>query len=274
MPTAARARRSASPNGAIVAAELAEFPYTFAVVEIGSMIVDHDYQRQLSSLAKRIEEDFNPALVMTLCLSERTAGTISDLGAIHGGRYAVMDGQTRMAGCEARGITALPSLVYKGLTKADEARIFELLQTQRRNVTSWARFRAALVGKNEEAVAIKGLVESVGLEIGEKPGQIRSVAALEYGYRIDDFTLERLLSILKEAWPDRTPDSQFIRAMHYFLRRNEVDDERLVRRLKSSGAQDLTIRASHLRASQARVEGRGSTAYLAQAIKNAYQSGR
>lgn len=244
---------------------LAQFPFHFEVVEIARMFVDHDYQRPLTSFVTKVEENLNPALIMTLCVSLRTSG-----------KYAVIDGQTRMVACERLGLTALPCLVYTGLSKADEARIFELLQTERRNITSWTRFRAALVAKNPEALAINALVESVGLKIGD-PGGIKSVAALEKGYREDSFILERTLVALKEAWPDRTPSGQFIRAVHYFFRKlapnMDVDDQRLVTRLRTAGTDQLAIRAAHLRAGGSRVSGSGATVYLAQAILNAYRGG-
>lgn len=245
-----------------VAEALSKFPFYFEMVPIGLMFVDHDYQRPPTSLVTAIENHFNPSLVGTLSLSLRGSG-----------KYAVIDGQTRMIGTEKLGFVALPSLVYEGLSKADEAGVFELLQTQRRNATSWTRFRAALVAKNPESLAIKALVESIGRKVGGDPDSIRSVAALEYGYRLHPFTLERSLVALTAAYPDRVPSGQLIRSMHYFLMRNsQIDDVKLERRLKATGLEELTIRAAHLRASKAKVDGRGAISYLAQAIKNTYQA--
>lgn len=265
MPAATRRRAANNGTATASAAELAAFPFRFEMAPTSRMFVDHDYQRPLTSFVNTIEENFNPSLLQPLSISERVSG-----------KLAVIDGQTRMVAAERKGYTVLPCVVYTGLSKSDEARIFELLQTQRRNITSWTRFRAALQAKNPESLAIKRLVESIGLEVGDKPGQIKSVAALEYGYRIDDFTLERVLSVLKGAWPERVPDSQFIRGLHYFYVKSaaqiDVDDEKLVRRLKGIGAQDLALRAGHLRASKARVAGSGATSYMAQSILNAYRS--
>lgn len=265
MPTATR-RRTPSSNGEVDAASvLAQLPFRPEVVSLSRMFVDHDYQRPLTNFVSRIEANFNPALVGALFCSERTSGKI-----------AVIDGQTRMVALERLGFDAWLSLVYTGLSKADEARIFVLLQTERRSVTSWTRFRGALQAKDPEALAIRSLVESVGLKIGEGQGAIKSVAALEYGYRRDEFTLERTLSVLKAAWPERVPDAQFIRGLHYFYSKPahqmDVDDEKLVRRLKAVGPDTLAIRAAHLRASGARVSGSGSTAYMAQSILNSYRS--
>lgn len=272
-PPRQRAKPKRSPNttapeqlaDAQVAEILSRFPFRFEIVPIAMMFVDQDYQRPLTSFADTVENQFNPALVMCLCLSLRKSG-----------KYAVIDGQTRMVATERLGFLGLPALVYEGLSKADEAQIFELIQTARRNASSWTAFRAALVAKNPEALAIRALVESVkGMTVGDAPGSIRSVAALRKAYRIDPGILERALIIIKGWLENQPPQGQLITAMCYFLTRNpDTNDERLERRLKTTGLEELSLRAANLRASKTPVRGSGNAKYLAQAIKNAYDSGK
>jgi hypothetical protein len=275
MPAVATGRRR-SNNGTVelsaadAATALAKFPFRFQVVPISEMFVDTSYQRPLTSLASEIENHFNPALVMTLCLSVRSNG-----------KYAVMDGQTRMVGCEKLGLEALPALVYEGLTKADEAQIFELIQTARRNVTSFYRFRASVQAKNPRSLAIVALIKDLDTDwtIGLGDGEIKSVAALEYGYDLDPTALERALLSLKEAWSATStenktyvPDGRFIRALTlYYHLHSDADDERVVRRLKANAPRDLQVAADHLQASRAVKPpgGRSKYGFLQMAISNA-----
>jgi hypothetical protein len=271
--TRSRSRTTTTNNGAgelttaQAAAALARFPFRFEIVPIHRMFVDTSYQRPLTSLASEIEEHFNPALVMTLCLSLRSNG-----------KYAVMDGQTRMVGCEKLGLEALPSLVYEGLAKSDEAQIFELIQTARRNVSSFYRFRASVQGKNPQSLAIVKLVEDlklgykIGLASAGSHDEIRSVAALEYGYKLEPFALERALVAHKQAWPNLVPDGRMIRALTLYFHTNPTaDDEHVVRRLGVNNPRELRIAADHLQASRTASPpgGKSKYGYLMLAIKSA-----
>lgn len=271
-----RGRRRSQNNGtgeltnAEIAAALAKFPFRFEMVPISSMFVDTSYQRPPTPLVEEIQNEFIPALVQTLALSRRSNG-----------KYAVMDGQTRMIACEKLGLEALPSLVYEGLSKADEARIFELIQTARRNVTSYYRFRASIIGKNPRSLAIVQLVKDLdlGWGIGMGAGEINSVASLEYGYDLDATALERALLALKEAYgatgkEDKpyVPKGRMIRALTlYFHLNNTADDERVVRRLKANSENSLQVAADHLQASGAVKPpgGRSKYGFLQVAIANA-----
>lgn len=247
-----RRSRSSQNNGELtqkqIAAALAEFPFRFAMIPISQMFVDTSYQRPPTPLVDEIKDSFIPALVQTLALSLRRNGS-----------YAVMDGQTRMIACEALGLEALPSLVYEGLEKSDEAKIFELIQTARRNVSSYYRFRASVQGKNPRSVAIVNLVKSLDLtntagdikyQIGNGPNDIRSVASLEYGYELSPFALERALTTWNAVWPNQPPDGRFIRALSlYFHRHEDADDEHVVRRLGTKNQSELRTNALHLEAS-------------------------
>lgn len=247
---------------------LARFPFRFDVVAIRLMIVDKNYQRPLTSFAKRIEERFNPSLVQTVALSHRANG-----------KYAVIDGQTRMVAAEKLGFEALPALVYEGLTLAEEAEIFMLLATERRQPKSWDRFRSALAAGNPEAKAIVSLVKSVGQQVGpDKSKQIGAINALETCYRRGPIELERTLLNLKAAWPDIVPPGDMIKGMHLFYTprdkklkatREQVNDEKLVKKL-----QVATLAEVRLRAHAAKVAGRGKQSsaamYIAGAIATIY----
>lgn len=177
------------------------FPYSFEVLDVDRLFVDPAYQRPLTTFSQKIEKNFDPALVGTLVVSERTEGDLA-------GYYAIVDGQTRAAAIaslaardEAR--LAVPCLVYRGMSQAEEAKLFARLQKERRGVSSYHRFRADLVAGEPEAVAINEIATRVGYEIGTGTGKLSGVAALEDVYRRTPEILERALTISRAAWgPD------------------------------------------------------------------------
>ena len=250
-----------------------EFPYEWAVIRLDQMFIDGDYQRPLTTFVQRIKARFDPVLFGVLVLSDRGAKRKTQ-------RYAIVDGQTRWAAAREIGIQTAPCIVFTGLTVEDEAWMFARLQKERRGMLSYHRFRAQLAAGDKKSQAIAHLAEMAGYTLGAAPGQMRAVAALEACYKRDEFTLERVLSDLKEAWPEAVPEASHIRGLHYFFlhfpldqkKQQEVDDERLIRRLKAAGQDGITRRANAAR--EAGFTSKGNAAkYYAQAIQGAYLSG-
>jgi hypothetical protein len=258
-------------------------PYDFAIVPLKYLMVDV-YQRPLTSFVEKIEHDYNPALIGTLCVSERSKT-----------KYALIDGQTRAEGMKRVGEDRAPCIVYQGLTLEQEAELFAKFQTERRGMTSASRFRAEVIAGHETAVAIDKIVTEHGFLVDHnstEPGALRAVAALEYLYRgtldrrtkggkhTDPELLADTLDILRQAWPklpDTAKSAVMIRGLGWYLARNpdgkprtsEIDTERLVARLSKVTPSDLAKRAEALR------EGRGmsgnSPAYMAEAIEAQYR---
>jgi hypothetical protein len=258
-------------------------PYRFQIVELKHMIVDA-YQRPLTSFVEKIENDYNPALIGTLCVSERSKT-----------RFALIDGQTRAEGMKRVGETDAPCIVYEGLTLQQEAELFAKFQTERRGMTSASRFKAQVIAGDVTAVAISELIEKQGFMVDHnstEPGALRAVAALEYVYRgtfdrrfkggdhTDPELLSDTLMIVKEAWPklpDTAKSAAMIRGLGWYLARDpdgsprttDIDMDRLISRLTKVTPSDLAKRAEALR------EGRGmsgnSPAYMAEAIEAQYR---
>lgn len=255
--------------------------YRYEVVPLQHLFVDQDYQRRLTNFAKAIARNWVPPLVNTLVVSARK----ENAGKLVSG--AVIDGQTRLEGArmhndlvnaedsEIEGgtlVLALPCIVYSDLSKPDEAQLFEWLQTQRKSVPTFDRYRASLVAGNEESMAMKEIVESAGYEIGY-PGMssvtLTAVSALRAMMRRDVIAFERTLVVFKEAWKTNyLPSGWQLRGMFRFLRENpDIDDEKLVRRMFITSPYDLDRKA------QAAKEVGGNTAsdvYMAQAIASIY----
>lgn len=251
-----------------------QFPYEWGIVPFDQMFIDQEYQRPLTTFVKRIERLFDPVLFQTLAISDR--------GTKHRPRrYAIIDGQTRWVAATRLGVIEGPCIVFRNLTPEDEADIFARLQTNRRGMVSWHRFRADLRAKKPEALAIKRIAEAGGFTLGDGVGELKAVAALESVFRIDEFTLERTLADLKQAWPDEVPEAAHIRGLHFFFRHYpienpkkviEVDDDRLVRVLAAAGPESLKRKANA--AKEAHPTGRGSSErWMGQAIQNTYTRG-
>ena len=249
------------------------WPYRFDVVKLSRLIVDDTYQRPLTSFVDKIVNNYDPALVGTLVISGRA-----------GGKYAVVDGQTRMEAMKELGLADAPCLVYTGLNQAQEASLFARLQKERRGIHSFHRFRAALVAGEDEPKAIEAIVNDCGYTIGMDKGEVGAVASLEYAYRRDPEVLERTLLIFKEAWPvdpvDATkefvPDGQLIKGLAYLIangvpgtkRKTNIDDQRLADRLRQVTPEQIRRRASALREG---VGGGGSITFIAQALAAVYR---
>jgi len=243
------------------------WPYRFELVPLDRLFVDDRYQRPLTSFARTVAEEYNPALVGTLVVSERSNG-----------KFAVVDGQTRAHGAGENDEPVLPCLVYSGLSREQEAELFADLQTKRRGMATYLRFRAALVAKKTEAVAIAALVQSAGfeLDVDETPHTVKAIAALENVYRRDPALLDRTMRVIAAAWPN--PDMEYrasgetIRGLALFLvREARVDESRLMDRLASVTPAQLRHRANALKEGSG--SGGGSPGYMADAILGVYMRG-
>lgn len=251
--------------------------------------MDPSYQRKLSGMVDDIGNDFDRTLVGTIISSERK---------VRKGQpdLAVIDGQTRWSGAVLAGEEVLPALIFVGLSPADEARIFADIQTKRRNLSSWQRFNAQVIADTGIAVPIQRIVEDTGFVTGNanaasaNPLTISAVAAMESVYamgagvgikrarqregnqHMGQITLARALRVIKQAWPSQEKgyiSGEMIRGLGAFLTRNEdVDDQRLIRRLQATTPVVLIHRANQLREGHA--AGGSGARYLAEAILAEY----
>jgi hypothetical protein len=242
----------------------ATWPYRFALIDLGDLFVDDAYQRPLTSFVEQVTRDYNPALVGTLIVSERPNGS-----------HAVIDGQTRMEGMRRNGEAVAPCLVYHDLSREQEADLFAELQTKRRGMATYLRFRSQLVAKRPEALAIQQIVTGAGfdLDVELRTATVKAIAALEFVYRRDPDLLGQVMNIIAAAWPDpltqyRTA-GEIIRGLAVFLRREKrIDEARLIDRLSGVTPGTLRHRANALR--EGAGSGSGSTSYMADAILGVY----
>jgi ParB-like chromosome segregation protein Spo0J len=244
------------------------WPYRFEMVPLEALMVDERYQRPLTNFVDTVAREYDPALVGTLIVSERPNG-----------KMAVIDGQTRMEGMRANGETAAPCLVYSDLTRAQEAQLFSDLQTKRRGMATYLRFRAALVAEDEEAMGIAAIVREAGfeLDVEETAHTIKAISALERVYRRDPALLVTVMAVIAAAWPDPNTEARasadIIGGLAAFLaRERKVDVERLRDRLAATEPRTIRHRAGALQ--EGAGGGGGRAGYMADAILGIYMRGR
>jgi hypothetical protein len=231
----------AAPPEEITEDALSEWPYRFEIVPVAELTIDKDYQRGLTSFWQTVAEKFNPALVGTLIVSER------------GKRKNVVDGQTRLKAMTEIGKTAAPCLIYEGLSKKQEALLFSLLQTQRRNMTTYERFRAQLVAGEEMAIGISTIAQEVGFELSAKQtnNTIRAISALERMWRIDPEHLREILELVRDIWGVDNRDAvsaQILTGLSTFVRnQTSIDYDRLRKRLADVTPALIINRAAQIR---------------------------
>jgi hypothetical protein len=246
-----------------------DWPFRFVIVQERELEIDEAYQRALGVFVNTIVEDFEPAMVGTLLVNRR------------GKKMYVIDGQHRLVALRRLGIQDVPCVVYNGLSRADEAKLFAKLQTERRRIRPTQRFQAEVVAKDPRALAIKKVLENVDVvmsDVGGRlmaPHEVAAVVALERVYEAHGASrLEEVLTTIRLAFPDEKGalSNDMILGVSSFIATEKPDIDRLIRMLAQVTAWDLKARATALR--QGRGVGGGSPAYMAEAIGSVYRRRR
>ncbi len=163
-------------------------------IQTGQLFLDESYQRPLQNRHVPIVQAFDEHRFETLAVNERRGAR---------GRFAVIDGQARLAAARELAIPEVPCRVYDGLTPEEEATLFVKLQQGRKNLRPFDRFRAKERAGDRDTIEIHQTVVQAGMDIGPetRPGIIGSVAALERMYRVQGpLVLGRVVRILVAAW--------------------------------------------------------------------------
>lgn len=214
-----------------------EWPYTVALVPLKYLFVDERYQRpRLETFIRRSAAQFDPDLVGVLDVAPR------------GERFAVLDGQQRLGMMEIVGKTACWCAVYGQMTLREESDFFWKKNDRRKNMKPYYKFRARVVAEEPKAVRILGVVHGCGFDVGEKPNDSDTIAAIRaledsYGYTGEhrDESLTPALITIREGiygYPKST-DGEIIRGLGRFwslFSDEEVDMARLAQSLAGVGA--------------------------------------
>lgn len=177
------------------------------------------------------------------------------------GRYAVLDGNHRIAAARLEGITHLPARVYIDLIYQQEAELYNAFATQHKQ-SALDRFRALVEAEDRMALEIVAMLHRHGLRIGfngPAVGCLQAVYALERIYRDHGLgVLDMVVRILHEAW-GYTPGAYVTNVLNgtaaLVARYNDaINERRLVTLLKHNGIDYLMQRASEYRSVRSMTE--------------------
>ena len=186
----------------------------FELIPIRNLVSNQDYQRKVSfSHVKKAVENFDLRQVNPVKVSRRK------------GINYVFNGQNTIemiaAGSQSRD-TAVWCMVCDDLDYEEEADIFANQQKFVKRLSPFEIFSARMEAGDEDALLIRDLVHSYGLELSSSTGlgNVVAVAALESVYtKYDIHVLDRTLRMLLGTWQGE-PDSltgNYIRAVAHLI---------------------------------------------------------
>jgi hypothetical protein len=168
--------------------------------------IDPTYQRELDdnsrALIGRIARGWNWDLFQPLVVARR-----------HDGTMYVVDGQHRLEAARLRGdIAQLPSVIFYPADPADEAAVFVELNQQRRPLTAFALYNAALAAGDERALALDAILRQARLGFTgaadprkAKPGRLNNVLSVRKWHRRNgDDATRRVLVAIGRVYGDQT----------------------------------------------------------------------
>lgn len=167
-------------------------------VTVDDLFADSTYQRTLDVVRARS---------YAATWDRRLAGIleVSDRGEDADPRFAVIDGQHRWAA--AGYLQTPPNLVanvHSGLSVADEAALFDKLNRQRKQTTTWDHWKARRRAGNELVLAVEQIAAQAGLTVTEANtaaegisciGTLEKIATSAGGIELLASTLKLLVGI-------------------------------------------------------------------------------
>lgn len=220
-----------------------------AALRADEIFADTTYQRVL---------DVPRARKMASTWDRRLAGIleVSDRGEDVSPRYAVLDGQHRWSA--AKFLQTPPSLVanvHSGLSLADEAALFDRLNRQRKQISTWDHWKARRAASDEHVLAIEAIISKHGLKVDPAPrdGHVGCTGTLEKVAKLDIALLDQALGLITGVWRDRRDglDAAIIHGLalifHYLP---DIDLERLGDALLDVLPRQIKTQATALREMQ------------------------
>lgn len=216
-------------------------------IEVENLSTDSSFNRPLNmARVQKIADEFDPDAFGALIISSRNDG-----------RKVILDGQHRAAAVlymQWKG-QKLPCYVYYGLTIEREAELFAVMNGDRVRPLPYDLFKARVVAKNEDAVAVNNAVEALGLHVSDHagPNNLMSSTTIEKIYNVGGVDLlQKTLSTLKEAWPlpesrERFGSEMLTGIAVFYAKFPQAKQEYLVRSLKKEQPSDVLAKARIIR---------------------------
>jgi hypothetical protein len=222
---------------------------TVMAIEPALLTVDHSVQRPLDGTrVADIAADFEPESLNVITVSERADGT-----------HHIVDGQHRVAAMRVLGKdnTPVTAVLWKNLTRAEEAAMFRRLNNTRQ-VQTLDKFRIRIVEGDPTACTLNELLESHGWAIrkAKSNGSFFAVSALEQMYNTppgkDLDTCDALIRVATRAWGHESDGlrAEIVKGLGVLLRRYpRLDAPKLVDELAklAGGPLGLIGKAKQLR---------------------------
>lgn len=189
--------------------------------------VDPRWQRDLDEArAKRMAKAIAVERIGVPVVSQRTDG-----------KFVALDGQHRVAALRFANLDEpIMCDIQEGLSLSDEAELYLLLNSDRKAVGAYDKFKARLVAKDPVALEIRAILTSCGLRIAKAQGAncICAIQALEFAH-MHHKNLSQVLRVLV-SWSDGDPsvyEGSLIRDVAHFLSQYPtVDLKKLGERLQ------------------------------------------
>lgn len=211
--------------------------FHIGTVTIGdNLYIDPDIQRlEVKREISKFVNDFNPTALGTLTISVRENKAGAPV-------WSVVDGQQRLAAARQLGYTEpIPVVFHYGLSRAEEARLF-LDLNDRTGVPALVRFRTRLVAQEPVAVAVKAVIDGLGIKLGGSTGFTAiSTADKIMGQPMGLAALQWALEIIQKVYdPDGkggcyNGDVIEAFALVFQHRRDVIEEDRLIAKLASLG---------------------------------------
>jgi len=243
------------------------------MLPLNRLEIDLNYGRSPNELKVRaMAHDFSEAAAGVLMVSHRYSLD----------RYVLMDGGHRCAAMRLSGYTEALCSVYEYLSIENEAAIWVLCNSRRKNPSGLEMFKAALVEQQPQAIAINEAAQEAGCIIPGRfagstrsPNVINAVGALQAAYRLGGKASVRdTLDLLLTTWPDDRDATigSMIGGMAMFLSkyRDDITLPAVGHKLRLHRPAQLLMDAGV----QARTYKGNARTLIAKIILNLYNSGR
>lgn len=157
-------------------------------------VITGNYQRPISqSRVMKIIRSFDPAKLGVLLMNHRTDG-----------KYAVLDGQHRLAVLRTMGIDSCMAIVMSGMTEQEEADYFRRQNENQTRLNCFDLYNAGLHARDEHYLRIDNILSSHGFRAGRQGGPMQVTAVSSLSQIVQRFgfdVLDGVFAYIQAAWP-------------------------------------------------------------------------
>jgi hypothetical protein len=238
------------------------------------LYIDHQYQRGTQSKAsqrnlKYLVDEFSWAHCGTLIVVQ-----------VEKQRYAVIDGQHRLAAAKKRCIPEMPCVIVRDSDFKKQAQSFSIINSKRVKLHPMAQFHAAAADGDPDAVALKSLLKDCNIQIPKVPvakgdtwpretQAIGTLLAMLGKYSVNQISWA--LKIIPEAYGEERGQmrSSLIKALAEFAKNNlAADKTKMAEVLRDLDPSDLEKDAQ----SYVAIKGGTTTAAIVMALDRLYKT--